>query len=102
RYPALTVMNQSTVRTRLRWLTWPTLVSAVLLAHFLVSVGIWVYWFVGILRNPYMRNEFVPSLYASASAFLLCGFSGVAFVLALRGRTAAKRGVAVLFIASIT
>jgi hypothetical protein len=51
---AVTVINHSTVRDRLRWFAWPTLISAALLAHFLVSVGVWLFWFVGILHNPHI------------------------------------------------
>src|SRR4051812_1929438 len=98
RYLAVTVIDYSTVRTRLRWFAWPTLVSAALLAHFLVSIGIWLLWFVGVLRNPYMRDAFLPSLLPSAPAFLLCGLSAVLLVLALRGRAVARRGLVLLLI----
>ena len=54
-------------------------------AHFSVSVAIWLYWFIGIFRNPDMRGEFIPSLLPSASAFLLYGLSAALFILALRG-----------------
>ena len=101
RYLAVTVIDYSTIRTRLRWFAWPTLLSAALLAHFLASVGMWLFWFVGILRNPYMRNEFLPSLLPSAPAFLLCGLSAVLLVLALRGRTVARRGALLILIASV-
>lgn len=97
------VLDYSTVRTRLRWFAWPTLLSAALLAHFLVSVGIWLFWFVAILHNPYVyaRDEVLSSLLSSATAFLLCVSSVAVLVLALRDRPAARRGVLILLIASL-
>ena len=94
------VIDYSTIRTRLRWFAWPTLLSAALLAHFLVSAGIWLFWFVGILRNPYMRDQFIPSLLPSVPAFVLCGLAGALFALALRNRAVARRGVLFLLIAA--
>ena len=95
------VIDYSTIPTRLRWFGWPTLLSAALLAHFLISVGTWLLWFVGILRNPDMRDEFVPSLLPSAPAFVLCGLSAVLLVLGLRGRAVARRGVLLVLTAAI-
>jgi hypothetical protein len=101
RDPAVNVIDYSTVRPRLRWLAWPTLVSAALLAHFLISVGLWLFWFVAILHNPYMRREFLPFLLQSAPAFALGGLSAVLLPLALRGRAVARRGVPLVLIASM-
>ena len=94
-------VDYSTVRTRIRWFAWPTLLSAVLFAHFSVSVGIWFVWFVGILHNPYMRKKFILFLLPSAPAFVLCGLCAVLLVLALRGRSVARRGVLFVLIASL-
>jgi hypothetical protein len=95
------IIDYSTVGARLRWFAWPTLVSGVLFAHFLVAAGLWWVWLAGILRNPHMRGTFVPSLRVSAPAFVLCAVSGVVLVLALRGRAVARRGVLLVLIASL-
>lgn len=99
--PTVKVLDYSSVRSRLRWFAWPTVVSVALLAHFLVSVGMCLFWFFGIVRNPYMMDEFLPSLNQSAPACLLCGLSAVVLVLALRGRQVARLGVLVLLITSL-
>jgi hypothetical protein len=102
RHPAVTVIDYSTIRTRPRWFAWPTLLSAALLVHFLISVGYWLLWFVGILRNPYMRDHFLPSLWTSLPAFSLCALSAVLLVLALRGRPIARRGTMLLVAAAVS
>lgn len=60
------IIDYSTVRARLRWFAWPTLISAVLFAHFMVAAGLWLVWLAGILRNLHMRGAFLPSLRAAA------------------------------------
>lgn len=97
----MAVIEYSTVRTRLHWVAWPTFLSAALFTHFMASVGIWMFWFVGILRNPYMGSELLRSLLQSAPAFLLCASSAVWLVLALRGRPIARRGAILLLIVSV-
>lgn len=99
---AVTVIDYSTIRTPLRWFAWPTLLSAALLVHFLISVGFWLFWVVGILRNPHMRDQVLPSLWTSLPAFLLCALSAVLFALALRDRSVARRGTIFLFAATVS
>ncbi|HEY2584862.1 MAG TPA: hypothetical protein VGI81_03735 [Tepidisphaeraceae bacterium] len=95
------IIDYPTVHPGLRWFAWPTLLAAALFAHFLVAAGQWLVWFAGILSNPYMRGEFVPSLRAATPAFALCGLSAVVLVLALRGRAVARRGVLLVLIATL-
>ena len=87
----MTVIDYPTIRNRPGWLPCSTVLSAVLLTHFLMSVGTWMQWFVGILRNPYMRDGFVHYLLPAAPAFVLCGLSIGVFLLALRGSGIARR-----------
>ena len=75
--------------------------SAALFGHFLVSVGTWALFFVGILRNPDMRHVLVPWLVDSWPAFLLFLLSAILLVLALRGRAIARGGVLLVLVASI-
>lgn len=92
---------QPAARTRLQLFAWPTLLSAILLVHFVGSAGIWLRWFIGILGNPVMQDEFLPSLIQSAPAFLLCGLSAVLLALALHSRKVARWGALLLLSASI-
>jgi hypothetical protein len=94
-------INSFTLRPRLHWLAWPTLLSAALLAHFLISAGVWLVWLVGILLNPDMRSDFIPSLQPSAPAFIFCGLSAVSLSLALRGHPAARRAALFVFAAAV-
>lgn len=94
--------NSFTLRPRLRWPAWPTLLSAALLVHFMISSAVWLLWFVGILRNPDMRDHFIPSLQPSAPAFVFCGLSAVSLSLALRGHRAARRAALFVLAATVT
>ena len=95
------IINYCNLRPRLRWFAWPTMLAGVMLAHFGVSVGIWAQWIVGLLRNPYLRSELFPSAWSSVPAIVLCSLSGLLFVLALRGRPVARRGVLLLVAAAV-
>jgi hypothetical protein len=97
----MTVIDHSKVRKRPRWFAWPTLLSGVLFGHFLMSIGIWVLWLTGILRDSDRRNEFMPWMVAAAPAFLLFTLSAIVLVLALRGRAIARVAVLVVLLASV-
>lgn len=95
-------IEYSTLPTRLHWFAWPTWISAALLVHFLISIGIWSYWFFAILRYPKGRDMLLSSLWSPVPAFALCALSGVLFVCALRGRHVARRGVLFLLVVAAT
>jgi hypothetical protein len=95
------VIDYATVRARLRWLAWPTLLSGALLVHFLISVVIWLVWFDGVFRSSQVRKELLPSLWSAVPAFALCGVCGAVFVLALRGRSVARRGALLVAVAAV-
>lgn len=94
------VLDYTTIRLRLRWFAWPTLLSALLLGHFLASVGFWLYCLFLFFLNPYMRNDFLWLLPQCAPAFALCALAAGVFLSALYGRPIARRGVLFLVIAT--
>ncbi|HYE17621.1 MAG TPA: hypothetical protein VEA69_04210 [Tepidisphaeraceae bacterium] len=78
-------------RRRLRWFAWPTLLSAAMLAHFLVSAGIWA-MYLGAWRDRWARGVLLPVLREALPAVAWCGMSAAALVLSLRGHPIARRG----------
>jgi hypothetical protein len=97
----MTTLDYSNRRTPLAWIAWPTLLSVPFLIHYTLSAGLWTMWIVGCLRNPSMRDEVIPSLHPSASAYLLWCSSAALFVAALKGWRGAWRGVLILLLSTV-
>lgn len=100
----MTVLNYTASRERLNWLGYLTLIAAVPLVHFAISVGIWLMWWGATLRNPWLRPRFFEEVSREALFFApaLCLFilSAAAFRLALKRRRAAWRVLLVIALSS--
>ena len=92
-------------RDRLNWLGPTTLLAAVPLLHFAISVGLWVMWWVRTLLNPWMRprhfSEASIPLTCFASAFCLLVLSVITQWLALKRRRIAWRLLLVLVLIAV-
>jgi len=82
-------------RERPHWLGYSALLALFPVFHYGLSVFIWLFWFGGMLRNPWQRSRFSEELLYQftycAHAFVLFALSLAAYWAGLRNRSAAWR-----------
>lgn len=102
---ALTTLNYSNKREHLNWLGYSSLLAAIPLIHFAISIAIWLTWWWGILRNPWLRPrtfaEFSSELTCFAPALCLFVLSLATYWLALKRRRIARSLLLVIFLSAV-
>jgi len=104
-YLAVTVLNYTASRQRLNWFGYSSLVAAVPLIHFALSVGLWLMAWGAALLNPWLRPRFFDEVSRDflffAPALCLFVLSAAAYWLALKRRRAAWRVLLIIGLSAV-
>jgi hypothetical protein len=102
---AVTVLNCTASRQRLNWFGFSSLIAAVPLIHFALSVGLWLMAWGATLLNPWMRPRFFDEVSRDflffAPALCLFVLSAAAYWLALKRRRAAWRVLLIIGLSAV-
>jgi hypothetical protein len=101
----VTVLSYTASRQRLNWFGYSSLIAAVPLGHFAISVGIWFMWWGATLQNPWLRRRFFEEvsrdLLFFAPALCLFVLSAAAYWLALKRHRAVWRLLLLIAVSAI-
>ncbi len=103
----MAIVGYASGRTRLNWLGLDSVAAALPLAHFALSVGVWLIFFGAALYDPLDRphffREFGSQITFFGPAFVFLCVSATAYVLALhrRRRLSLRLTVAVVIAAGL-